>query len=318
MGSTVAKLAIVGGEAIAELGDLEVLAERVFGRGERRPGWFRRKLVREGVEPLLSALLVEGAPALATVRGYALVGGAPSLGARGRGAGVGLVPELRGRGWGGRLLRAVRARARAAGLEELQFLADDDRVAWYQREGFAVARRELTLLATAAGPQRSAIGTADPGDDSQGGSDGQGHGRTRVEPAVHQPAAWTWVPEFWRRTPAGERGVIELGAAPWRGRAFWSREGRALLIQRLELGDAAAPEQVAKAVAELRHSFAGPRPLLLYPCPATSAWLPQLLAAGWQVAQRSFVVARATADDNGLDKADTFGDAGQRSPSDTP
>jgi ribosomal protein S18 acetylase RimI-like enzyme len=108
---------IVGAEVLDDLAALEPVAEAVFGRGDRRSGWFARKLIREGVEPRLSSLAVvaPGPRADPTrVHGYVLIGRAASLAGVARGAGVGVLERVRGRGIGRRLLEHAVARAAAA------------------------------------------------------------------------------------------------------------------------------------------------------------------------------------------------------------
>lgn len=265
-----APIEIVGGEAIEDLAELEGVAEAIFGAGRREPGWFARKLAREGVRPQLSALARDDA---GRVRGYALLGRAPSLGATARGAGVGLIPALRGRGLGPRLLELARARARAAGCEALEFLATPAGLPWYERQGFQAVREELCLSAPALG---DAPVPARVGDDAPLG----------------EAALWSWVPEFWRRTPSDERGVLELDGL----RAWWSREGRARLIHRVELREASRrdPASLRAQLDALRRAFARNTPVLLYPCASGQGWVEALLTGPWAPAQRSFVVRRST------------------------
>jgi ribosomal protein S18 acetylase RimI-like enzyme len=259
---------ITGAEGLAELAALERTAEAVFGRGDRRPGWFGRKLIREGVEAGLSSVAVEpsgaGPIAPAQVQGYALIGRAPSLGAVARGAGVGVLEAVRGRGLGRALLEHALARAGAAGCEAVEFLAEPTCVDWYIAQGFQVIAEQLTLLAYGTGEQPlERAATAPP----------------------RAAALWSWIPEAWERTPASERTFVEIDGA-----RFWlTREGRAWLVHRCELDD---PREPDRHVAALRRRFDRDTPLLLYPCPAASEWVAALSRAGFGAAQRSFVVQR--------------------------
>lgn len=274
---------LIGGEALEDLRRLEPLAEQIFASpGKRRqPGWFARKLWREGVVPELSALaMVEDGGSLRP-QGYALLGRAPSLGSRARGAGVGLLPALRGRGLGRRLLAFAADRAHAAGLDSVEFLAEPERLPWYLGMGFEPDREEWTLLAEATGDAALAAP------------------ELQLELPRGEAPLWTWTPQCWDRTPAQQRGNLrlELREAPLELRAWFSREGQAILIHRVELDTPpGTPSAVIVAALDtLRAQWPAPTPLLLYPCPAGSTasappWIRALVAASWRVAQRSTVV----------------------------
>lgn len=257
-------ITIVGAERLPELAALEGLAAAVFGRGQRRAGWFQRKLLREGVEaPLSSVALAQDQQ----LHGYVLLGRSASLGVLARGAGIGVVPSSRGRGLGRALLEHAVVRARAAGCEAIEFLAEPARLGWYLRQEFAIVEEQLTLLT---------LGTGEPG---------ASFNPPEREPPARAQALWSWIPEVWERTPAAERAYVELGGA----RLWLTKEGRAWLVHRCELDDPAA---LAPCVAALRQRLAPTTPLLLYPCPAASPWTDALLRAGLRAAQRSFVVRR--------------------------
>lgn len=274
--SSDAAIEIVGAERLAELAALEDVAEAVFGRGRRQTGWFQRKLIREGVEARLSSLAMvqRGAepPSAAQVRGYALLGRAPSRGTIARGAGVGVVEPLRGRKLGRALLEHSIDRARAAGCEAVEYLAEPARLGWYLAQGFAVLEEQLTL---------HALGTGSPGATLDRDLTLSTLGPTRGH------AQWSWIPEAWERTPTPERAFVEFEGA----RLWLTREGLAWLVHRCELND---PATLLRDVASLRRRLAPTTPLLLYPCPAASAWTDALLQAGFDAAQRSFVVRRDT------------------------
>jgi len=255
-------ITIVGAERLAELAALEGVAEAVFGRGRRQPGWFRRKLIREGVEAPLSSLAV----AHEQIHGYALLGRSPSLGMIARGAGIGVVPRSRGRGLGRALLEHTLVRARASGCDAIEFLAEPARVGWYLAQDFALLDEQLTLLARGTGEAGATLAAG-------------------AEPPARAQALWSWIPEVWERTPPSERAFTEIGGA----RMWLSREGRAWLVHRCELDDPAA---LGPCLTALRSRLAPTTPLLLYPCPAASAWTDGLLRTGFEAAQRSFVVRR--------------------------
>lgn len=251
----------------AGLDALAPVAEAIFGRGQRVPGWFARKLAREGVEPGLSTLVCRGEVPV----GYALLGRAPSRGPIARGAGLGLTEALRGRGWGRRLLTRTLERAAIGGCASVEFLAADERLTWYRRAGFEPVRAALTLAANGTSPDLDLAGAAlDP--------------RTALGPAP----LWSWFPEAWQRSLAGRRLLVELDAG---ARVWLLREGRAWLAVRAELGPKADP---LAALTELRARLDRSTPLLLYPCPAADAWVHELIAAGFTPLQRATLVRRPT------------------------
>ncbi|MFO7565727.1 MAG: GNAT family N-acetyltransferase [Enhygromyxa sp.] len=266
---------IVGAEALAELAALEPIAEAVFGRGRRQPGWFARKLAREGVEARLSsvAATVPGeALGLERICGYLLLGRAPSRAAVARGSGVGVLASARGRGIGRALIEHALARAGAAGCDAVEFLAEPERVGWYLAQGFVVTHEQLTLLALGTGAPAAAL---------------RDHETPPARPARAEPL-WSWVPEFWDKTPSAEQALVELGGA----RMWLTREGRAWLVHRCEPND---PAVAVRGLAALRRELAPTTPLLLYPCPADAPWLDRLREAGFAPAQRAFVVRRPSA-----------------------
>lgn len=273
---------IVGGEQLAgELGELEPLAERMFG-GPRRRGWLARKLERECVDPRASVLLVRGPVEVGErvevdrVVGYALIGRPASLGGMVRGAGVGVIAELRGHGLGTALIEAAVERSAGSGAHAIEFLAEPERVDWYARMDFRGVRCEWTLQAEATGERDSFEWILAPA------------------PAREELRVWSWIAEAWQRTPAGERGWIARASGGLPMRAWASREGHAVLIHRLELGEPGRVLDVAQIVDALTEVRAGlPRgtPVLLYPCKARRGWT-RVIDAGWTIAQLSWVVRR--------------------------
>jgi ribosomal protein S18 acetylase RimI-like enzyme len=276
---------IVGGERLdGELGQLELLAQTMFG-GRRTPGWLARKIVRECVDPHSCALLVRGAVAadesvaVDRVVGYALVGRPPSLGDLARGAGVGVLPELRGRGLGSALIEAAVEHSARAGATEIEFLAERERVQWYAALGFTMVSGEWTLQREATGEHDHFEWTLAPG------------------PERDEVRVWSWIAEAWHRTPAGERGWFAPADAGERMCAWASREGRAVLIHRLELGEPGRLVERPRVVEALNRVRAGlPRgtPVLLYPVPARRSWPRALRDDGWAIVQSSQVMARYT------------------------
>lgn len=257
------------------LESLEPLAETIFGRGERVPGWFARKLVRECVDPAASALLL----ADAEVIGMALVGRPPSLGELARGAGVGVHPAYRGRGSGGRLLAHASALAQARGARALEFWAEPPRVDWYRRQGFVPTRATWTLLARASG-------TSDE-------TTLAGESMPPPSPAT----LWAWTPEAWLRTPAEQRRELACSRGGLVLHAWLSDEGRARLVHRLDLGAASGErghvldtQQRLAALASIRDALPRGTPVLAFPCPAQREWTSDALACGWSIAQRSWLV----------------------------
>ena len=258
---------LVGGETLgADLSGLAPLAERIFAERPRPPGWFERKLAREGVEAELSGLICEGPQVL----GYALLGRAPSRGPIARGAGVGLVEAIRGQGWGPALLEFVADRARDHGCAALEFLAEDQRLAWYRRQGFAAVDDQSTLAAPGMGS----------------GFDLAGIVRSSTTP-LGPRALWSWFPEAWQRSPLGRRLVVELST----GRVWLLREGQAWLAVRAELAPQATPRQL---LVGLRARLERGTTLVLYPCPSHAPWVAEALAQGFACIQRATLVRRPT------------------------
>lgn len=264
---------IVGVEGFEQLVALQALTEQIFGVGQRAPGWFRRKLIREGVEARLSAIAIDRASGEPC--GLVLVGGAASLGNHVRGSMIGVAAAVRGRGIGRALIDVADVRAHALGFEQLEFLCEAERLDWYLGQGFALVEHQLSLCANGLGSR----------DELQVGIE------IEAAPLGRDPL-WTWLPEIWMRTPAPERAYLELDASGHgRARIWLTREGRAWLAQRLELE---AGESLANVVAQLRRRLATDTPLLLYPCTAGTPTADALTCAGFVPAQHSSLVRRPT------------------------
>jgi GNAT superfamily N-acetyltransferase len=265
---------IVEVERFEQLVALQGFVERIFGGGRRAPGWFRRKLIREGVDARLSAIAIDRASAQPC--GCVLVGAAASLGSRARGSMLAVAAPVRGRGVGRRLIDFADARAHAQGFEQLEFLCEGERLGWYLRQGFALAERQVLLSASGLGPLA-------PLDEL--------HTDVAIEAAPFGPdPLWTWLPEIWVQTPGPERAYLELEGA----RIWLTREGRAWLALRLELDTPDSGEALADVVAQLRRRISTGETLLLYPCSAGTPTAEALVSAGVEPIQRSFLVRRPT------------------------
>lgn len=262
---------IVGGEQLAggDLARLQPLAERVFGPARRGPRWFARKLEREGVLPELCALA--RAPD-GSLLGYALLGRLSSRARVARGAGIGVLEHARGQGVGRALVEAACQRAAEQGCEAVEFLAEDRALGWYARAGFTAQQREHCLAAPGLGPDPRLAELA------------------REHPGFGPRAAWSWAPESWTRTPRGARLFVQL-----EGLKLWlTREGRAWLALRAELESPHEPRALLDALDELRRRLPRSAALLLYPIADDSPLLRELLARGFELAQSSTIVRRAT------------------------
>lgn len=249
-------------ESFEQLVGLEGLVERVFGARRRAPGWFRRKLVREGIEAGLSGVAVDRGE----LCGFVLVG--PGWEGVARGSMIGVEPALRGRGVGRALIDFACGRAGRRGFLRLEFSCEDERVDWYLGQGFELVERHLTLCAPGLGPV----------DELPIGVEAAPTGRE---------ALWSWLPQIWTRTPNHEQAYVEIDAA----KIWLSREGRVWLAHRMEL---AALDELALALGRLRRMIAIDTPLLLYPCAAESQTAAAAMDVGFTPVQRSFLVHRTT------------------------
>ncbi|MBZ5713337.1 GNAT family N-acetyltransferase [Nannocystis pusilla] len=238
----------VGVEALTRL------AEAIFGRGDRAPGWFARKLAREGVDLDLSVLAVAaGAPGHVPedmLFGYLLIG-QDAGDVLAHSAGLGVIAARRGGGLGRALVEAAAARLASRGCEALRVLAEPEREGFYARLGLRVSARRLTLLAH---------GTASI---SQGHLDRElaDHAKQPWSPAPTPSDALevcAWRAGAWARTPPADAATLEPMPGVW---AHVSREGRALLVQRLLVAPTLDP---LTAVAALLARTPTGMPLLLY------------------------------------------------------
>lgn len=249
---------------------LERLAVRIFGAGDRPPGWFARKLAREAVDPDLSVLAVRTGPAdhdpEDSLIGYLLVGRDPGDPVA-HSAGVGLVPAARGQGLGGRLLGRAADGLRRAGASALRVLAEPAREPWYARHGLVVRARRVTLLAFGTSPRahppaRKLAWSPDPA------------------PPHDATELCAWRHATWARTPESDAETLDLGAGAW---AHVSREGAARLVHRLLAPAARDPlDSLAALLARIDRGA----PVLLYGCDAVSSITAAFTAHGLTAAQR--------------------------------
>lgn len=274
--AVVSDIEIVAVERFEQLIALQAFIEQIFGGGRRAPGWFRRKLIREGVDARLSAIAMDrGSQELC---GCVLVGG--SLEGRARGSMVSVAAPVRGRGVGRALIDFADAHARAQGFEQLEFACEGDRLSWYLRQGFVLVERQLLLSTSGLGPR----------DDL--------HSEVAIEVAPFgRDLLWTWLSEAWMRTPSRERAYLERDALGGGVARIWlTREGRAWLALRLEIDFLAANpgECLVDIVTQLRRTLATSTTVLLYPCTAETPTTEALVSAGIIPMQRSFLVSRPT------------------------
>jgi len=207
-------------EPLAVLGDpvrLQPLAERIFGKGDRRPDWFARKLAREHVDPRLSRIAIDGDPDDPHAwRGYILVGSPPSRHPAARTAGTGVVADARGRGLGRALVESALA-AVAADHDALEILAEAGREPFYERLGFTRVHAFATLLAFGRNPDASPLELPPPRPWDPG-------------PGFHERQAF--LAEAWEGTPACERGSVAITTTHGDAILHVCRENRALAIHR--------------------------------------------------------------------------------------
>lgn len=264
---------IVSAASLGDRAELEVLLEplarRIFGDGARQPGWFRRKLEREGVDPGLSVVAVEdGRP-----YGYVLVG--TPLAGLARTAGVGVAPGRRRRGMGTRLLQQAARAAHEHGCTRLRTLAERDRVAFYEHAGFVRCRTNHSLLNFSrgdAGPRARAL------DPPRGWDD--------IGDCTHEVAAWMQL--AWERTPSSDRATLDVeGEAT----AHLSREGRALLVHRLTTKNV-DDDSAVRIASSLLSRLPRPDPVVLYGCNTVSSITSSLVRAGWVAVQTAVVLEK--------------------------
>lgn len=260
-----------------ELGRIQALAEACFAGRPRPPGWFARKLAREAVDRARSLLALGPGD---EVLGYALAGAEPHEGVA-HSAGLGVLPGWRGQGIGAALVRGLQAALRDAGRTALRVLAEPPLRGFYARLGFHAQAERHTLWAP-------------------------GTGAADLDLRAHPPRAWTlpgrpiagWRAGTWTRTPDAEAATLTL--ANGRAAAHLSREGSAILVQRLcvadDNADVADDHHIVAVLLELRARFASDTAVLLYGCDAVSCITAALMRAKWRVAQTACEMQRDLGD----------------------
>jgi GNAT superfamily N-acetyltransferase len=266
---------VVSAQQLGSLARLEPLARRVFGDGRRVSGWFDRKLRRESVDAALSRVAIAGPKTddPGAWIGYVLVGTPSSLRPAARTAGTGVVERWRGRGVGTRLLQDVARACAAAGHPSLELLAEEDRIPFYQRAGFELRRRCVTV-------------------------EGRGRGAST---ALAPPGAWdrpglvelaAWLPETWAGTPEHERASVTVEHQGVSACAHVTREGHAWVAHRV-LASTATPSRAAAAVSGLLSCFGNDTPVMLFGLDPVSSITDELWLRGWRAAQRCALLERS-------------------------
>lgn len=268
---------IVTAAELPEVEQLEGLARRVFGEGDRAPGWFRRKLVRECVDPRLSPVAVRAGAALDDPQGwlgYVLVGAPPSRGDAVRTAGTGVHPEARGRGLGGRLLHAAAQLATAAGFGRMELWAEAAVEPFYLRHGFGRVMATVTALGFARGaPPHPALLPPPPW--------------RALDPGEHEVVAW--LPEAWTGTERSSRHGLSWATTEGEATAWLSREGIAWLAQRVVAPRVATLPTLATALLE---RLPTPAPVLLPQLPESAPATRTLWSVGFGPVQRAVLLER--------------------------
>jgi len=266
--------------------DLQALVEACFAGRPRPPNWFARKLHREAVA--LDRSLLAFGPGDRLV-GYTLTGAEPGA-TTAHSAGLGVLPAWRRQGIGGALLHHLERPLRRAGLEHLRVLAEPPLRGFYRRHHFHPQAERHTLWLPGTGP-------AD------------------LELRAHPRRPWSlpgravagWRAGTWTRTPDADAATLRLtNGDAW---AHLSREGDALLVQRLCVADADDPaiwhHRVHAALAQLRACTHHNTPVLLYGCDIVSCITASLLQARWRVAQTACEMQRDLDDSSNI----AWGDA---------
>ena len=236
-------------EAGVDLRALQPVVEAVFPAPDRPPGWFARKLAREAADPAWTALAFGPGDA---VVGYFLLGPGERIA---HSSGLGVLPAFRGLGLGRALIDRSAQVVRDLGIAVIGALAEPPVRGFYESAGFRQVGEHHSLLARACGPVDLDLG-------------------------AHPPRPWAapgrqiagWRADTWSRTPSDVAATVVLrgGAAT----VHLSREGRAILVQRVCVDEASPTDLIATthaALDELRRHFADGTPLLLYGCTTAGA-----------------------------------------------
>lgn len=265
--------------SVAHAGGLacvEQLVHRVFGPGDRPPGWFARKCDREGVDPHASVVAIrpESDPQdAANWLGYGLVGNLPSWDTHARTSGLGLAREARGRGWGGALLQAMFSHARANGATAITIPAVPQRVGFFAKHGLQERARTTTLLAFATGHRTRPGSPPSPWLNASP--------RTTVS---------AWFREAWERTPLPQRYTAHVCAG---SQAFdVSMEGIAHVAFRWR-SDEGDPQALLAGAQAWRAGLPSGTPMLIHELPAVSSVTAILIKHGWTQAQTTIAMGKA-------------------------
>ena len=248
---------------------LESLARRIFGDGDRAPGWFPRKLHRECVDATLSRVLVrdDADPTDPDAwLGYALVGRPPSLPFTARTVGIGLVPEARGRGHGRALVHAIVDAARDRGFRRLIVPAERSIVPFYAALGFHQHRRVQTLLHFGCGTHDTIeFGTPRDWDDAPG------------------TVVAAWLREAWNRTDPALRATARCDGSTF----HLAREGVAIVCHRCVVDPTRSPQSAATTFDTLRSLVRDGTPLIVVHGDAVSSITAALHDRGWVAVQHA-------------------------------
>lgn len=253
---------------------IEPLVRRVFGQGNRAPGWFHRKLYRECVDAALSRLATTGDPTDPQHwLGYVLVGTPPSLGDTARTCGGGVIASMRHRGIGRRLFAAAARAAADVGHTRLRVPATGAVEGWFRSMGYEHVRGLVTMLAFGTGTADTvSFGAPERWDPSHGLAERAG-----------------WLCEAWERTDASGRATVHLDGIVIHA----SREGAAVLAHRVLAAPDLDADAVAHGIDRLRASIATPTPLLVAGLDPVSSVTTRLDTLGWSAVQRAACLERS-------------------------
>lgn len=279
VGVNVSGVNVCSAEVLPDLDRLEPLMRRIFGEGDRAPGWFSRKVQRECIDPALSRLAFEGDDPL-DPRGWAgvvLVGTPPSLHPTARTAGIGVVSHVRGRGVGRALLCAVCSAVSATGLEGLQIPADASAVGFFERLGFQPVASSITLLARGRGAKASEV-----------------LGSPRPWSCTDPPRVTGWLAEAWNLTPARQRqtqllldGGLRLDVA---------LEGRAWVVHRVVADAMLEDGALADALDQWLEGVPSSTVAMIAGADPVSSVTAELQRHGWAPVQRAVTMQRGCED----------------------
>lgn len=270
---------VCSAEVLPDLDRLEPLMRRIFGEGNRAPGWFSRKVARECVDPALTRLAFEGDDPLdpSGWAGVVLVGTPPSQHPTARTAGVGVVAHCRGRGVGRLLLAAACSGVSATGLEALQVPADASAVGFFERLGFEAITSTVTLLASGRGTEASAV-----------------LGAPRPWSSTDPPCMAGWLPEAWNLTPADQRHTQLLLDRCLR--LDVALEGRAWVVHRIVADSMLETGALADALEGWLSDVPSSTVAMITGADPVSSVTAELQRRGWAPVQRAVTMQRGCED----------------------